>query len=97
MHFPLFVGVLCLSLYCYALLCIRSSFAIILKRKGKVVALLLLSYRCFVAINVLWFYLTVPLVGLAVPLVGLQCEIVVFPDHLLFIDFHNKYCVFSHK
>ena len=32
MYFPLFVGVLCLSLFCYALLCVHSSFAIILKR-----------------------------------------------------------------
>ena len=31
--FPLFVGVLCLSLSCCALLCALSSFAIILKRK----------------------------------------------------------------
>ena len=72
MYFPLFVGVLCLSLFCYALLCIHSSFAIILKR--KLVALLLLSYRCIVTINVLWLFL-------AVPWVGLQCVIVVFPDH----------------
>ena len=45
---------------------------IILKRKRKLVALLLLSYRCIVTISVLW--------------VGLQCVIVVFPDqtHLLF-------------
>ena len=45
MYFPLFVGVLCLSMFCYSLLCVRSSFAIILKRKKKLVALLLLSYR----------------------------------------------------
>ena len=45
MNFSLFVGVLCLSLFCYALLCVHSSFAIILKRKRKLVALLLLSYR----------------------------------------------------
>ena len=31
------------SLFCYALLCVHSCFAIILKRKGKLVALLLLS------------------------------------------------------
>ena len=49
----LFVGVLCLSLFCYALLRVHSSFAIILKRKRKLVALLLLSYRCIVTINVL--------------------------------------------
>ena len=58
-YYSLFVGVLCLSLFCYALLCVHSSFAIILKRKRKLVALLLLSYRCIVAINVLWVFLTI--------------------------------------
>ena len=74
MYFPLFVGVLRLYLFCYALLCVHSSFAIILKRKTKQVALLLLSYRCIVTIIVLWLFLMVPWVGL-------QCVIVVFPDH----------------
>ena len=74
MYFPLFVGALCLYLFCYALLCVHSSLAIILKRKRKLVALLLLSYRCIVTINVLWLFLTEPWVGL-------QCVIVVFPDH----------------
>ena len=50
MYFPLFVGVLRLSLFCYALLCVNSSFAITLKRKRKLVALLLLSYRCIVTL-----------------------------------------------
>ena len=65
---------------CKTLLYVLSSVAIILKRKRKLVALLLLSYRCFVTINVLWLFL-------AVPWVGLQCVIVVFPDHthLLFV------------
>ena len=63
-----------MSLFCYALLCVNFSFAIILKRKRKLVALLLLSYRCTVTINVLWIFLMVPWVGL-------QCVIVVFPDH----------------
>ena len=78
MYFPMLVGVLCLYLFCYALLCVHSSFAMILKRKRKLVALLLLSYRCIVTINVLWLFLTMPWVGL-------QCMIVVFPDptHLL--------------
>ena len=76
MYFPLIVGVLlCLFLFRYALLCVHSSFAIILKRKRKLVALLLLSYRCIVYINVPWLFLTVPWVGL-------QCVIVVFPDHI---------------
>ena len=63
-----------MSLLCYALLCVHSSFAIILKRKRKLVALIKLSYRCIVTINVLRLFLTVPWVGL-------QCVIVVFPDH----------------
>ena len=82
MYFPLFVGVLSLTLFCYALLCVHSRFAIILKRTRKLVALLLLSYRCIVTINVLFFFLKVPWVGL-------QCVIVVSPDntHLLFFIF----------
>ena len=52
MYFPLFVGVLCLCLFCYALLCVHASLAIILKRKRKLVALLLLSNICMITINV---------------------------------------------
>ena len=63
--------VLCLSLLCYASLCVLSSFAIIIKRKRELFALLLLSYRNLVTVNVLWLFLRV----------GLQCVIVVFPDH----------------
>ena len=57
---------------------VHSSFAIILKRKRKLVALLLLSFRCIVTINVLWRFLTVPWVGL-------QCVLEVFSGytHLL--------------
>ena len=55
---------------------VHSSVVIILKRKRKLVALLLLSYRCIVTVNVLWLFL-------AVPWVGLQCEIGVFPNHNL--------------
>ena len=69
-----------MSLFCYVLLCVHSSFAIILKRKRKLVASLLLSYRCIVTINVLWLFLTVPWAGL-------RYVIAVFPDHthLLFL------------
>ena len=74
MYFPLFVGVLCLSLFSYALLCVHFSFAKVLMSKRKQVTLLLLSYICIVTINVLWLFLTVPWVGL-------QYVIVVFPDH----------------
>ena len=74
MYCHLFVGVLCLSPFCYALLYVYSNFAIILKRKRELVALLLLPYRCIDTINDLWLFLTVPWFGL-------QCVIVVFPDH----------------
>ena len=67
--------VLCLSLFCYLLLCVYSSFAITLKRKRELVALLLFSYGCLVTVNVLWLFRTVPWVGL-------QCVIVVFPNHI---------------
>ena len=63
-----------MTLLCYALLCDHSSFAIILKRKRKLVAFLLLSYRCIVTLNIVWLFLTVPWVGL-------QYVVVVFPDH----------------
>ena len=53
MYFPLFVGVLCLSLFCYALGCVLSNFAIILKRKRELVDLFLLSYGCLITVNVL--------------------------------------------
>ena len=68
------MGVLCSSLFGYALLCVHSSLAIILKRKRELVALLVLSYRYIVIINVLWLFLTVPWVGL-------QCVSMVFPEH----------------
>ena len=64
MSLKLFVGVLCWSLFWYALLCVLSRFAIILKRKRELVALLLLSYRCLVTVNVLWLFLMTPWVGL---------------------------------
>ena len=93
MHFPLFVGIQCLSLFWYALLCVHFSFAIILKRKRERIALLLLSYGCLATVNVLWLFLKVLWVGL-------RCVILVFPDHthvpsvLLFIHvyFENKCC-----
>ena len=61
--------------------CQKNQSFFLLKRKRKVVALLLLSYRCIVTINVLWLFLTVPWVDL-------QSVIVVFADHthLLYND-----------
>ena len=48
-----------MSLFCCALLCVLSNFAIILKEKRELVALLLLSCRCLVTVNVLWLFLSV--------------------------------------
>ena len=64
--------------------CVNFRFVIILSRVRKLVALLLLSYRCIVTINVLRLFLTVPWVGL-------QCLIVVCPlhTHLLFNNKQN--------
>ena len=56
MYFPLFVGDLCLSLFCYALLCVHSSFAIILKGEVKagcfaiIVLQMYCYYKCSVAL-----------------------------------------------
>ena len=65
-------------MFVFVLLCITPLsvlvFAVIFKRKRKLVALLLLPMY-IITINVLWLFLTVPLVG------RLQCVIVVFPDH----------------
>ena len=64
-----------------SLLCVLSSFAIILTRNRELVALLLLPFRCLVTINILWLFLMVPWFGLL-------CVIVIFPYHtdLLFTD-----------
>ena len=90
MYFPLLVRVLCLSSICYALLYAHSSFAIIFRRKRKLVALLLLSCVCLVTVNVLRLFLVVPWVGL-------QCMIVVFPDHthLSFFYFDTSAILFT--
>ena len=60
------------SMFCCALLCVHSNFAIILMGKRELVALLCLSSWCLVM--VVWLFLTVPWVCL-------QFVIVVFPDH----------------
>ena len=71
--------VLCLSLLRYALLCVLSSFAIILTRQRELVALLLSFFGYLVTVNVLWLFLTVSWVGL-------QCVfgVHVFHDHTHF-------------
>ena len=67
---PIVLAVLCLSMFWYSLRCILSK----LHHLEKEVVLLLLSYGCLAAVNVLWLFLTAPWVGL-------QCVIVVFPYH----------------
>ena len=47
---------------------------ILTRRKRELVNLLLLSFRCLVTVNLLWFFLMVQWVRLL-------CVIVVFPDH----------------
>ena len=69
---PLFVEVLCLSLFWYALLCVLSSFAIILKGK-RAGCFAAVFADVFLLLNVMWLLLSVPRVGL-------QCVIVVFSD-----------------
>ena len=73
------VGFCACSMFCCALLCVLSCFAIILMGKRELAALLCLSSWCLVIGIALWHFLTVPLVGL-------QCVIVVFPDHTHFSD-----------
>ena len=68
------MGVLGLSLFWYALLGALPIFAIILKRKRELVALLLLSYGYLVTVNVQWLFLVMLWVGL-------EFMIFVFPDH----------------
>ena len=59
-------------MYCGALLCVHSSFAIILMGSRELVALLYLSSMCLVIVVQLL---------LQMPRVCLQFVIVVFPDH----------------
>ena len=66
------VGFCNCSMFCCALLCVNSSFAIISMRKRELVALLYLSSLCLMF--VVWLFLTLPQVCL-------HFVIVVFPDH----------------
>ena len=51
------------SLFWYLVLCVLSSFAIILTRKRELIALVLLSFRCLVTVTVLCLFLMVPWVA----------------------------------
>ena len=75
MNLTFFVGILLWSLCCYTfLLCVHSSFAIILTRKRELVDLLSLSCLRLMTVAILWLFLTMSWVDL-------QCVIVIFPDH----------------
>ena len=83
------------SVFCFALLCVHSSFAIISMGKRELVALLCLYSWCLVI--VVWLFLKVPRFCL-------QFVIVVFPDyaHLLLLqsvasDLGLYYLSMSHK
>ena len=65
---------MCLSLFCYKLLCVHSSFAIILNKKRNLVVFAIIVLRYIVTVNVLRLFLTVPWVGL-------KWVVLVFPDH----------------
>ena len=73
------MGVCYCSIFCYTLLYVHSSIAIILMGKRELVALLNLSSWCLVMVERLF---------LAVPRGCLRFVIVVFPDHthLLFLN-----------
>ena len=75
------------SMFCYALLCVHSSFAIILIGKRELADLLCLSSWCLVI--VVWLFLTMSCVYL-------QFVIVVFPDHTIFAPFLCVGFVFGH-
>ena len=67
-------------MFCCALLCVHSSFAIILMGKRELIALLCLSSWCLVI--VVWLFLTIPPVCL-------RFVIVVFPDHTHLLFLYN--------
>ena len=72
MYLPLFLVTLCWSLFCYALLYVLSSFAIILTRKRDLVALRLLSFGCLAIVNIPRLFLMVPWVGLQFVVKGIS-------------------------
>ena len=83
------MGVCNCSMFCYTLLYVHSSIAIILMGKRELIALLNLSSWCLVMVERLF---------LAVPRGSLQFVIVVFPDHthLLFL-YKCKICAILNR
>ena len=84
-HVLVVMGFCVCSMFCCAVLCAISSFAIIfMGGGGERIGCFTLPYWSLVAVIVLWFFL-------AMLLVGLQCVIVIFPfyTHLLFLSIDN--------
>ena len=75
------MGVCNCSMFCFTLLCVRSSIAIILMGKGELVDLPNLSSWCLVMVEQLF---------LAVPKGCLRFVIVVFPDNTHYFCQQNK-------
>ena len=70
------MGLCVCSMFCCALLCVFSSFVVILMGKSELIALLCRSFWCIVVV-------IFPLLFLTVRWVRLQCVIVVFFDFSL--------------
>ena len=83
----IFLGVLCTSLFCYAILCVHSK-CNHLEGEEAAGSLLLLSYSCIVTIDDLWLFLKISWVCL-------QCEIVVFPYHIHLLFINVLLCVWT--
>ena len=79
------MGVCNCSMFCCTLLCVRSSIAIILMGKRKLVALLILSSWCLAMVGRLF---------LAMPRGCLRFLIVVFPDHTRLLFLGNQILFF---
>ena len=75
------MGVYNCSMFCFTLLYVHSSIAIILMGKRELVALLNLSFRCLLMVE--WLVL-------AVPWGCLRFVIAIFPDHTLLLLFNLK-------
>ena len=84
---PIFVGEVVWSLFCFAVLCVLSSFAIISLGKRELVALILLSSWCHVAVFVRCLFLAVAW------LVPVQFVIVSFFGHTA-LGARSKYKIF---
>ena len=82
------VGVCNCSMFCYTLLYVHSSIAIILMGKRELVALLNLSSWCLVMVERLF---------IAVPRGCLQFVIVVFPDHTHLLFYMENFLKMSCK